>query len=164
MPVRYAPRRRPPPPACPAWNFAYIGTVQPTMGQNLGRAAQIQRLPNPLACPVSRDTSNPTNGARPSPSIAPGLHARGLGSKSNVLPRQNSPSRRTRRRRGLRVGIRSDLRTPAPSHQSMRIAATAVRCLPKLVTAGAHVLPSAHGLRISIRCVTADPDGGRRLR
>ena len=95
-------------------------------------------------------------------SIAPGVHARGLGSKANVLPRQGSPSRRTRRRRGLRVGIRSHLRTPAPSHPSMRIAATAARCLPKLVAADAHVLPSAHGLRISIRCVTADPDSGRR--
>ena len=109
---------------------------------------------------MSRDTSNPTNGARPSPSIAPGLHALGLGSKANVL---DSPSRRTRRCRGLRVGIRSDLRTPAPSHPSMRVAATAARCLPEVVAVGAHVLPSAHGLRIPIRCVTADPDGGRRL-
>jgi len=40
----------------------------------------------------------------------------------------------------------------------MRIAASVARCLPKVVAAGAHVLPSAHGLRISIRCVTADPD------
>ena len=96
-------------------------------------------------------------------SIAPGVHARGLGSKANVLPRQGSPSRRTRRRRGLQVGIRSHLRTLAPSHPSMRTAATAARCVPKLVAADAHVLPVAHGLRISIRCVTADPDGGRRL-
>jgi hypothetical protein len=148
------------PPACPAGNLANISTSRLVMGQSLGHAVQNQRWPTP----VSRDTSNP---ARPISRVhRPGRALRGLGSKASVLPRQGPPSRRTRRRRGLRVGIpsRSHLRTPpAPSHPSMRIAATAARCLPKLVAADAHVLPSAHGLRISIRCVTADPDGGRRL-
>ena len=62
MPIRYAPRRRPPPPACPAWNFAYIGTVQPAVGQSLGRAAQIQRLPTP-----SRALCLQTHQTRPCP-------------------------------------------------------------------------------------------------
>ena len=62
MPVRYAPRRRPPPPACPAWNFAYIGTVQPAVGQTLGRAAQIQRSPTP-----SRALCLQTHRTRPYP-------------------------------------------------------------------------------------------------
>jgi hypothetical protein len=62
MPVRYAPRRRPPPPACPAWNFAYIGTFQPVVGQALGRAAQIQRLPTP-----SRALCLQTHQTRPCP-------------------------------------------------------------------------------------------------
>ena len=47
MPVRYAPRRRPPPPACPAWILVSMGTFQLTVGQNLGHAVQIQRLPTP---------------------------------------------------------------------------------------------------------------------
>ena len=62
MPVRYAPRRRPPPPACPAWNFAYICIAQPVVGQTLGCAVQIQRLPTP-----SRALCLETHQTRPYP-------------------------------------------------------------------------------------------------
>jgi hypothetical protein len=56
--IACVPRRRPPPPACPAWSFAYIGTLQPAVGQTLGRAAQIQRLPTPsrALCPQTHQT------------------------------------------------------------------------------------------------------------
>ena len=61
------PRRNQPQTRLRARNLAYIGTAELAVGQNLGRAVQNQRWPHPLACPVSRDTSNPTMPAQPSP-------------------------------------------------------------------------------------------------
>ena len=57
--------------------------------------------------------------------IAPGVYARDLGSKVDVLSRQSSPSTRIRRHRGLRVGIHSHLRRdrkgpPVAAHCSHR--------------------------------------------
>ena len=49
---------------------------------------------------------------------------------------------------------------PATKRPPLHIAAAAVRCLPKLETARAHVPPSAHGVRIPARCARAGPDGG----
>ena len=51
---------------------------------------------------------------------------------------------------------------PATKRPSLHIAATAVRCLPKLETAHTHVPPSAHGVRIPARCARAGPDDGPR--
>ena len=51
---------------------------------------------------------------------------------------------------------------PATKRPPLHIAAAAVRCLPKLETARAHVPPSAHGVRIPARCARAGPDGGPR--
>ena len=51
---------------------------------------------------------------------------------------------------------------PATKRPPLHIAAAAVRCLPKLETARAHVPPSAHGVRIPARCARAGPDDGPR--
>ena len=69
MPVRYAPRRRPPPPARPAWILASMGTFQLTVGQNLGHAVQIQRLPTPswALCLETHQTRPYPRNHRPEP-------------------------------------------------------------------------------------------------
>jgi hypothetical protein len=60
--IACVPRRNRPPTRLRARNFAYIGTVQPDVGQTLGRAAQIQRLPTP-----SRALCLETHQTRPCP-------------------------------------------------------------------------------------------------
>ena len=81
---------------------------------------------------------------------APGVYARGLGSKVDVLARQSSHSTCTRRRRGLRSAFTPVCDGPERSRPSLRIAATAVHRLPRLVAAVPNGLPSAHGLRLSV--------------
>ena len=146
MPVRYAPRRRPPPPACPAWNFAHIGTVQPAVGQSLGRAAQIQRLPTP-----SRALCLETHQTRPYP-------------RNHRYGRVRTWSRlQSGRTVTAKLAFNAHLPTPgAAGRHSLNcdgrergrplqhIAATAVDQLPRLVVAEARVLPSAHGLCVSV--------------
>ena len=62
----------------------------------------------------------------------------------------NSHSTCTRRRRGLRSAFTPICDGPERSRPSLRIAATAVHRLPRLVAAGPNVLPSTHGLRLSV--------------
>jgi hypothetical protein len=111
--------------------------------------------------PVSRDTSNSTIPA----TIAPGVYARGLGSKVDVPPRQRSPSPRTRRRRGgcesaltpIQVcdgpekrGLRPSLRIPAAAALDRRPEARAAAC----AACRRILVPSRHS--------AADPDRGTR--
>ena len=142
MPVRYAPRRRPPPPACPAWNFAYIGTVQPAMGQTLGRAAQIQRLSTP-----SWTLCLQTHQTRPYP-------------RNHRYGRARTWSRlQSERTVTGKLAFHAHPPTPgAAGRHSLicvgrergrplqHIAAATVDQLPRLVVAEARLLPSAHGL------------------
>ena len=60
--IACVPRRNRPPTRLRARILAYIGTVQPAVGQTLGRAAQIQRLPTP-----SRALCLQTHQTRPCP-------------------------------------------------------------------------------------------------
>ena len=62
----------------------------------------------------------------------------------------NSHSTCTRRRRGLWSAFTPICDGPERSRPSLRIAATAVHRLPRLVAAGPNVLPSTHGLRLSV--------------
>jgi hypothetical protein len=159
MPVRYAPRRRPPPPACPAWNFAYIGTVQPAVGQSLGRAAQIQRLPTP-----SRALCLETHQTRPYPRNHRYGRVRtwsrlqsGRTITGKLAFHAHPPTPGAAGRHSLKMCAAPETKRP-----SLQIAATAVRCLPKLETGGTHVPPSAHGVRIPARCARTGLDGGPR--
>jgi hypothetical protein len=60
--IACVPRRNRPPTRLRARILAYIGTVQPAVGQTIGRAAQIQRLPTP-----SRALCLQTHQTRPCP-------------------------------------------------------------------------------------------------
>ena len=113
----------------------------------------------PLACPVSRDTSNPTMPVQPSPRAC--THVASGPKWTYCRWAAHQPD--------LPVGAQSYGRhsfkmcaAPATKRPSLQIAATAVRCLPKLETARAHVPPSAHGVRIPARSARAGPDDGPR--
>ena len=113
----------------------------------------------PLAGPVSPDTSNPTIPAQPSPRAC--THV--------VSARKWTYYRWAAHQPDLPAGAqgcgRHSLKicaAPATKRPPLHIAAAAVRCLPKLETARAHVPPSAHGVRIPARCARAGPDGGPR--
>ena len=113
----------------------------------------------PLACPVSRDTSNPTMPAQPSPRAC--THVVSARKWTYCRWAAHHPDQPA----GAQGCGRHSLKlcaAPATERPSLQIAATAVRCLPKLETARAHVPPSAHGVRIPARCARAGPDGGPR--
>ena len=113
----------------------------------------------PLACPVSPDTSNPTMPAQPSPracthvaSAPKWTHYRWAAHQPDLPASAQGCGRHL-----LKICAATATKRP-PLH----IAAAAVRCLPKLHTAGAHSPPSAHAVRIPARCARAGPDDGTR--
>jgi hypothetical protein len=114
---------------------------------------------NPLSCPVSRDTSNPTMPAQPSPRACTHVASAPKWTYCRwAAPHPDLPA-------GAQGCGRHSLKVcsaPATKRPSLRIAAAAVRCLPKLDTAGTHVLPSGHGVRIPARCARAGLEGGMR--
>ena len=144
--IACVPRRNRPPTRLRARILAYIGTVQPAVGQTLGRAAQIQRLPTPLAGPVSPDTSNPTMPAQPSPRAC--AHVVSARKWTYYRWAAHQPDQPAGAQGCGRHSLICD--TPDRVRPLLRIAATAVHCLPKLVAASLHVLPSANGLCVSV--------------
>ena len=113
----------------------------------------------PLAGPVSRDTSNPTMPAQPSPracthvaSAPKWKHCRWAAHQPDLPAGAQGCGRHL-----LKICAATATKRP-PLH----IVAAAVRCLPKLHTAGAHSPPSAHAVRIPARCGRAGPDDGTR--
>jgi hypothetical protein len=132
------------------------------MGQNLGHAVQNQRSPTPsrALCLATHQTRPCARNHRPErvrtwPRLQSGRTVAGRPTIPTCLP---AP------RPGAAVGIRELKICSAPETKrpSLQIAAAAVRCLPKLDTAGTHVLPSAHGVRIPARCARAGLEGGTR--
>ena len=101
---------------------------------------------HPLAGPVSPDTSNPTMPAQPSPrACAHVVSARKWTYYHSAAHQPDQPA-------GAQGCGRHSLicDTPDRVRPLLRIAATAVHCLPKLVAASLHVLPSANGLCVSV--------------
>ena len=100
----------------------------------------------PLACPVSRDTSNPTMPAQPSPRAC--THVTSAPKWTYYRSAAHHPD--------LPAGAQGCGRhslicnTPDRVRPLLRIAATEVGHLPRLVAAGPHALPSAHGLCVSV--------------
>ena len=129
-----------------ARNLAYTGTVQPAVGQTLGRAVQIQRLPTP-----SRALCLETHQTRPCPrNHRPGRVRTWprLQSGRNIAGRLAIPTCLPAPRACGRHSLICN--TPDRVRPLLRIAATEVGHLPRLVAAGPHALPSAHGLCVSV--------------
>ena len=100
----------------------------------------------PLACPVSPDTSNPTMPAQPSP------RARTHVTSAPKWTYYRSAAHHPDLPAGAQGCGRHSLicNTPDRVRPLLRIAATEVGHLPRLVAAGSHALPSAHGLCVSV--------------
>ena len=113
----------------------------------------------PLACPVSRDTSNPTMPAQPSPRACTHVtSARKWTYYRSAAHQPDLPAGA----QGCGRHSHKKCAAPATKRPPLHIAAAAVRCLPRLHTAGAHSPPSVHGVRIPARCARAGPNDGPR--
>jgi hypothetical protein len=117
--IACVPCRNRPPTRLRARNLAYICTAQVAVGQNIDHTPS---RPGAGSHPRVTCVSRHIKLSRPYPRIiiAPGVYARDLGSKVDVPPPQSSPSPRTRRRRGLRVGTHPHLRRRARKEGSVR--------------------------------------------
>ena len=113
----------------------------------------------PFPCPVSRDTSNTTMPAQPSPRACTHVTSAPRWTYFHGKARLQHASADTG---GCGSAFTPIFDGTERGRPLLRIAATAVDHLPRLVAAGPHMLPSAHGLRISVRCATADPEAGTR--
>jgi hypothetical protein len=100
----------------------------------------------PLAGPVSPDTSNPTIPAQPSPRAC--THVVSARKWTYYRWAAHHPDQPTGAQGCGRHSLICDM--PDRVRPLLRIAATAVGQLPRLVAAGPHVLPSAHGLCVSV--------------
>ena len=100
----------------------------------------------PLACPVSPDTSNPTMPAQPSPRAC--THVVSARKWTYYRWAAHQPDQPAGAQGCGRHSLICD--TPDRVRPLLRIAATAVGHLPRLVAAGPHALPSAHGLCVSV--------------
>jgi hypothetical protein len=101
---------------------------------------------NPLSCPVSRDTSNPTMRAQPSPRAC--THVASAPKWTYCRWTAHHPDLPAGAQGCGRHSLICD--TPDRVRPLLRIAATAVGHLPRLVAAGPDALPSAHGLCVSV--------------
>ena len=101
---------------------------------------------HPLAGPVSPDTSNPTMPAQPSPRAC--AHVVSARKWTYYRWAAHQPDQPAGAQGCGRHSLICD--TPDRVRPLLRIAATAVHCLPKLVAASLHVLPSANGLCVSV--------------
>jgi hypothetical protein len=101
---------------------------------------------HPLAGPVSPDTSNPTMPAQPSPRAC--AHVVSARKWTYYHWAAHQPDQPAGAQGCGRHSLICD--TPDRVRPLLRIAATAVHCLPKLVAASLHVLPSANGLCVSV--------------
>ncbi len=123
----------------------------PTLRSERPSAVQDQRMPTPslALCP---ETSNSTMRAKPPPLARPGF--------VRTWPHFHGKARRPDgpfRRWGCGSALTHVCDAPETGRPSLRIAATAARCLPMLVAAGVLVLLSAHGQRTLFRWRDLEP-------
>jgi hypothetical protein len=144
--IACVPRRNQPQTRLRARILAAMGTFQLTVGQNLGHAVQIQRLPTPsrALCLETHQTRPCPRNHRPEPVRTCSRLQSGRTVTAKLAFNAHPPTPGAAGRHSLNCDGRERGRP------LQHIAATAVDQLPRLVVAEARVLPSAHGLCVSV--------------